>query len=480
MSDSISATSKAEQILDAEWKELTGGAEQRQEWFDLAAPREMSVVSYAMTFPDLVDDLPFLSSKHFLVPKMGKVWASIVGLRAEGQPITMAPITRASGLSPKELLALMQAGMAFGIMKSNVPVYAEEIVRSWHMLQVSSAASKAMGGAGSVDMREIANAVDRAREELSSLTDTRRPRNVGQSSLDLLTEIAQRVDGAPTGATTGLRDLDEIMGGLKPGTLNIIAGRPGMGKSVLAGSIARQTAAAGNGTFFLSMELSGEMQAARFMADQALTVGSAHISYEDISRGNLPRDKQRRVEAAAVDLERYPLVMSDKTNLLVSEIRAMTKDVAHDMERNGGKLSVLVLDYLKFIKASDRYAGQRVNEIGEITGALKGMAKEMGLAIILVCQLNRQNEQREDKRPQLSDLRESGDIEQDADVVMFVYRDEYYARRETDEQKRSTRLLQCRNVLEILVEKNRHGRTDTVKVWCDVSASAVRDLENRR
>lgn len=471
---------RSDEILDATWKEMTGGEGKREEWFDLAAPREMSVVSYVLSFPELLDSMPFLSSKHFLIPKLGKVWAAIADLRASGQPITMAPLTRAAGIPGRDLLMIMKAGADFGLMAANIPFYGEEIVRSWHTLQISSAASKAMGGAGGVDMQDIARAVDRAREDLSSLTDTRRPRNAGASALDLLTEISQRVDGAPTGATTGLRDLDGIMGGLKPGTLNIIAGRPGMGKSVLAGSIARQTAAAGNGTFFLSMELSGEMQSARFMADEATTTGSPIISYEDISRGNLPRDHQRRVEAAAGYLSTYPLVMSDKTNLLVSEIRAITKDVARDIEREGGKLCVLVLDYLKFIKASDRYSGQRVNEIGEITGALKGMAKEMGIAIILVCQLNRQNEQREDKRPQLSDLRESGDIEQDADVVMFVYRDEYYARRETDEQKRSSRLLQCQNVLEILVEKNRHGRTDTVKVWCNVAASAVRDLETRR
>ena len=172
--------------------------------------------------------------------------------------------------------------------------------------------------------------------------------------------------------------------------------------------------------------------------------------------------------------------MSDKTNITVSEIRGMVKDADRELKRMGNSVKVVVIDYLKFIRATDRYAGQRVNEVGEITGALKGMAKDMGLAVVLVCQLNRQNEQRDNKRPQLSDLRDSGDIEQDADVVMFVYRAEYYARQEADFAKREELLLQSRNILEILIEKNRHGRTDTVKTWCDVATSSVRDLEWKR
>lgn len=472
---------RSDEILDATWKEMTGGEGKREEWFDLAAPREMSVVSYVLSFPELLDSMPFLSSKHFLIPKLGKVWAAIADLRASGQPITMAPLTRAAGIPGRDLLMIMKAGSDFGLMAANIPFYGEEIVRSWHTLQVSSAASKAMGGANSIDMRQITEAVERAREDLSSLNDTKRPRLIGISASDILAMTDEKMTaGVHGGATTGLSDLDMMIGGLKSGGLYIIAGRPGMGKSVLAGSIARQSAKAGVGVFFGSLELADDMQTARFLADESCEIGQPPIPYEDILRGTINRQDRQRIGEAAEALSCYPLIMSDKTNITVSEIRGMVKDADRELKRMGNSVKVVVIDYLKFIRATDRYAGQRVNEVGEITGALKGMAKDMGLAVVLVCQLNRQNEQRDNKRPQLSDLRDSGDIEQDADVVMFVYRAEYYARQEADFAKREELLLQSRNILEILIEKNRHGRTDTVKTWCDVATSSVRDLEWKR
>lgn len=475
-------TDKVSEMFTAAWRELSKEATPRPDWFDAVAAREFALVAWGISTPQLFDEVPFLEGAHFAIVKLGRVWDMARGCASAGETPTISTMAAGAKVSSRDLLEWVMRGGDLGITRINARDYAEEIVKSYHASVIASTAKAAMANSGKANVSAITEAAENARAELSRLdVSGHGARSISAASFDLLgTTDARMASGDVGGARTGLSDLDDLMGGLKAGNLYIIAGRPGMGKSVLAGSIARQTAKAGNGVFFGSLELAADMQAARFLADEALDLPGGPIAYEDILRGTLRREQRERLEIAAGRTVDYPLIISDRTNVTVSEIRGMVKDAGRELRRLNATVNVVVLDYLKFIKATDRYAGQRVNEVGEITGSLKGMAKELGVAVVLVCQLNRQNEQREDKRPQLADLRESGDIEQDADAVLFVYRDEYYARRETDELKRIERLEKTRNVLEILVEKNRHGRTDTVRAWCDVSTSSVRDLEWRR
>lgn len=466
--------------MEATWRDMGDiPAQDMPEWFQAVAWRELTVLAAPFHHHGIMDDMSFLTDRHFIVPVYGKIWRAMRQCFDDNGEVTPSGVSRLSGVSPRDLLIIAHSAN-YGPLRLAIPFYAEEMVRSWHAMAVKSTASKAMTAAGDVDVRSIMDAAEAAREAVQRLHGAAScGRAAGVAATALLAAVAARTEaGGPPGATTGLADLDELIGGLKPGTVTVIAGRPGMGKSVLAGSIALQTARAGNGALFLSMELSEEMQTARFLADLCTFYGPP-VHYEDINRGTLRADERGRVIRAADEMAHYPLMLSDRTNQTVAEIRGVIKDAGRELRSTGAELRVVVLDYLKFIRASERYAGNRVNEIGEITGALKGAAKELGVAIVLVAQVNRQNEQREDKRPQLSDLRESGDIEQDADVVMFVYRDEYYARRETDEIKKQQRLAHCENRMEVLVEKNRHGRTDTVQVWCKVGASAVRNMSTR-
>lgn len=475
-------TPKHEPIFALAWSELSGDGKPRPDWFEAACIREFSLISWLNSAPGIVDEFSFLGGEHFYIQKLGRVWDAAKQALSENGAVTLPTCAKIAKVDVKDLLIWTQYGNAVATTRINARDYAEEIVRVFHAARVSEAARASLAAGSSSDISAITTAAEQARAEMARIGDwqsgVKTAGSVAEAMLALTDE--RMASGGFGGATTGIADLDQMIGGLKPSQLYIIAGRPGMGKSTIAGSIARQCAKAGNGVFFGSLELAEDMQMARFLADEAMDMGASGIAYEDILRATIRRDQRERLGEAAQRIAGYPLLISDKTNITVAEIRSMAKEAAAQFARSGRELKLVVLDYLKFIRATDRYAGQRVNEVGEITGALKAMAKEMGIAVILVCQLNRQNEQREDKRPQLSDLRESGDIEQDADVVMFVYRDEYYARRETDEAKRDERLTQCRNIMEILVEKNRNGRTDTVRAWCDVATQSVRDLAWQR
>lgn len=471
------------EMFSTAWRELNPTNDvKRPDWFDAVATREFSVVSWGISTPEIIDDFPYLEGRHFAIQKLGRVWDEIRRLAQSNENLTIGALATGAKVSVRDLLEWVMRGSDLGLSRFSATDYAEEILRSYYISTISDAAKSAMVAGSHDDIRALAEASEKARSDLAKITGTaKRPRMIGAIASDMYDLMTERMSsGQHGGATTGLHDLDEMIGGLKPGGLYIVAGRPGMGKSVLAGTIALQSAKAGTGVYFGSLELMEEMQTARFLSDEACEIGKPPIPYEDILRSTLSVRDQERIYAAKEAVRDYPLIMSDRTNITVSEIRGMVKDADRELKRAGSAVQVVVIDYLKFIKASDRYSGQRVNEVGEITAALKGMAKDMGIAVILVCQLNRQNEQREDKRPQLSDLRESGDIEQDADVVMFVYRDAYYAQFESDIPKRDERLLQSRNIMEIIIAKNRHGKTDTIKAWCDVSTSSVRDLEWKR
>lgn len=240
-------------------------------------------------------------------------------------------------------------------------------------------------------------------------------------------------DGGMSGISTGLVDMDKKLGGLHPSDLLILAGRPSMGKTSLVTNIAFNIAKAykkgikpdgtegaveGGVVGFYSLEMSSEQLAARILSE------AAEIPSEQIRRGDMTEEEFRRFLEAAKDLETCPLFIDDTPALPISSLAAR----ARRLKRQHG-LDVLMVDYLQLVRPASA-KDSRVNEVSEITQGLKAIAKELNIPVIALSQLSRQVESREDKRPMLSDLRESGSIEQDADVVMFVFREEYYKERE--------------------------------------------------
>ena len=286
---------------------------------------------------------------------------------------------------------------------------------------------------------------------------------------------AYQRDGGLAGISTGLIDLDKKLGGLHPSDLLILAGRPSMGKTSLATNIAFNIAKAykkgrlpdgsegavdGGVVGFFSLEMSSEQLAARVLSE------ASEVPSEQIRRGDMSEVEFRRFVEAAKALETCPLYIDDTPAIPISQLAAR----ARRLKRTHG-LDVLMVDYLQLVKGTGRGEMNRVQEVSEITQGLKAIAKELNIPVIALSQLSRQVENREDKRPQLSDLRESGSIEQDADVVMFVYRDEYYKEREKPGDDNLEAMAKWQETMErvhgkaeVVIGKQRHGPIGTVEL----------------
>lgn len=293
-----------------------------------------------------------------------------------------------------------------------------------------------------------------------------------KTAVDMANAAYQR-DGGLSGISTGFRDLDRRMGGLQPSDLIILAGRPGMGKSALATNIAFHIANAyepaqqADGSFkaanggvvgLFSLEMSSEQLATRIISEQT------EIPSSKIRRGEITESDFDKLVGCSQMLQKLPLYIDQTGGISIAQLTAR----ARRLKRQRG-LDVLVIDYVQLMTGSSKASAQnRVQEITEITTGLKALAKELNVPIIALSQLSRQVESREDKRPQLSDLRESGSIEQDADVVLFVYREEYYLRNKepkpgTDEYlKWEGEMNDARGKSEVIIAKQRHGPTGTV------------------
>lgn len=294
-------------------------------------------------------------------------------------------------------------------------------------------------------------------------------------------ETAFKRDSHIVGVTTGLRDVDKWLGGLHPSDLIIIAGRPSMGKTALATNIAFNAARAslkqtqGGGVVgFFSLEMSAEQLATRLLAQEA------GVSSDKIRRGEITQIHFPKFLDVGRELADLPLYIDDTPALSVSALRTR----ARRLKRKFG-LDLLVIDYLQLLQSSHaagKSSENRVQEISEITRNLKGLAKELDVPVIALSQLSRAVEQREDKRPQLSDLRESGSIEQDADVVVFVFREEYYeSRKEPSENTDKHRewqenMSRIYNTAEFIIAKQRHGPIGTLKLYFEGALTKFGDL----
>ena len=281
-------------------------------------------------------------------------------------------------------------------------------------------------------------------------------------------------DGGLAGVSTGLTDLDKQLGGLHPSDLLILAGRPSMGKTALATNIAfhvarnyawepqpdgsRKTVNGGVVAFF-SLEMSAEQLAMRLLADVS------GVSSDRLRKGEIDASEFGRVRDGAIEVQEAPLFIDATGGLSISKLTAR----ARRLKRQHG-LDLIVVDYLQLVTTDGSKGDNRVQEVSAITGGLKALAKELGVPVIALSQLSRQVENREDKRPQLSDLRESGSIEQDADVVMFVYREAYYLSRAEPREGTPEHMTwqedleKINNVAEVIIGKQRHGPIGTIKL----------------
>jgi replicative DNA helicase len=306
-----------------------------------------------------------------------------------------------------------------------------------------------------------------------------------------MANYAYQRDGGLSGISTGLKALDNKLGGLQPSDLLILAGRPSMGKSSLATNVAFNCAKArvrslqekahlppedpshdGAVVGLFSLEMSSEQLATRILSEQA------EVPSEKIRRGLIDESEFKSLVRASEEMSTLPLFIDDTGGLSVAQLAARARKLKRQQN-----LGLIIIDYLQLLTGSARRASEsRVQEVSEITTSLKALAKELNVPVVALSQLSRAVENREDKRPQLSDLRESGSIEQDADVVMFVYREEYYVERTkpaegTPEfQTWMTKMQACAGKAEVIVGKQRHGPVGTVDLQFDGRYTRFSDL----
>jgi len=289
---------------------------------------------------------------------------------------------------------------------------------------------------------------------------------------------AYKNDAGIVGVPTGLTDLDDRLGGLHKSDLLIIAGRPSMGKTALATNIAYNAAKKiqddnkKSTVAFFSLEMSSEQLSTRILAEQS------RIKSNDIRRGKISEDQFDKFIETSKDIAELPLYIDETPAITIAAL----SNRARRIKRLYG-LDLVVVDYIQLMRASNFKDG-RVQEISEITQGLKALAKELSVPVLALSQLSRAVEQRDDKKPQLSDLRESGSIEQDADVVMFVYRESYYIERKeprpatVEHAEWQAKMNEVSNLAEIIIGKQRHGPTGNVMLEFEAMFTKFKDIQN--
>ncbi|SDD98829.1 replicative DNA helicase [Ruegeria marina] len=445
---------------------------------------EQQLLGAILTNNDLYDRVAnIIGSEHFYDPVHARIWevaAARIAKNALASPVTLksfmaddAGLAELGGAT--YLVNLAGASIsAFAVRDYAQMIYDLAIRRELIRLGRDISDKAARVDVASEPKEQIVE----AEQKLYKLSEQGQTDSGFKSFLKAVTEAvnvtnqAYQRGGGMAGISTGLVDLDKQLGGLHPSDLIILAGRPSMGKTSLATNIAFNVAKAykrgtrhdgsegavdGGVVGFFSLEMSAEQLAGRVLAE------ASEISSHKIRQGDMTEAEFRRFVNAAKELEACPLFIDDTPALPISQLAAR----ARRLKRTHG-LDLLVIDYLQLCRGM---AENRVNEIAEISMGMKAIAKELNIPVIALSQLSRQVENRDDKRPQLSDLRESGSIEQDADVVMFVFREEYYKEREKPSDHELDKMEEWKAAMErlhgkaeVIVGKQRHGPIGTVEL----------------
>ncbi|UWR16849.1 replicative DNA helicase [Sulfitobacter sp. M368] len=445
---------------------------------------EQQLLGAILTNNDIYDRVAsIITAKHFYDPVHARIFdiaAARIAKNNLASPVTLkAFMEDDEGLrelgGPAYLARLAGAAIsAFAVRDYAQMIYDLAVRRDLIQLGRDISAKAAQVDVKSEPREQIVE----AEQQLYKLAEQGQTESGFQSFLKAVTDAvnvanaAYQREGGLAGLSTKLNDLDNKLGGLHKSDLLILAGRPSMGKTSLATNIAFNIAKAyrrgtrpdgtegavdGGVVGFFSLEMSAEQLAGRILAE------ASEISSHKIRQGDMDETEFRRFVNAAKELEACPLFIDDTAAIPIAQLSAR----ARRLKRTHG-LDLLIVDYLQLVRGT---AENRVQEIGEISMGLKAIAKELDIPVIALSQLSRQVESREDKRPQLSDLRESGSIEQDADVVMFVFREEYYVEREKPGEERldemaewQERMARLHAKAEVIIGKQRHGPIGTVEL----------------
>ena len=421
---------------------------------DLVA--EQSVLGAVFISPETMTSLADeLTPDDFYKPANKIVFKTMLSLLEKGEPIDAT--TMISALTNQGDISTI-GGITYVVelvnstpTSKNVEHYAKLVKEKATLRKVIADLSDSLSSAyqGDVSIGDIISKTEKSLLDISNQSSGNGFRNVADI-LDThmqIVETRSQTDGFVTGLSTGFVGLDKITTGLHEGNLIILAARPAMGKTALALNVAKYVATMERKpAVIFSLEMGAEELIERMLASEGM-VPAYHLK-----TGNLSTDEWKRLVQAQNNLYDAPIFVDDTAGIRISEIRSNARKLAQEM----GGLGVIIIDYLQLITGAKGENRQQI--VSEISRELKILAKDLKVPVIALSQLSRAVEQRQDKRPMLADLRESGSIEQDADIVAFLYREAYYLKEQADSQESN-------NVTELILEKNRHGSLGTVKLY---------------
>ena len=440
-----------------------------------------------------------LSDFHFYVPMLGRIFKAVLELANKDQianPLTLdhyfADDNSFKEIGGKNYLhSLCEGNLGTGIVKD----YAELILEFFNKRELIRIAQGIFLNSKKLDYEKSSSElIEETEAQLFALSENKKFESnkliAFSESIKLAMNsayLAHENKGRLSGISSGFLALDNLLGGLHKSDLVILAGRPSMGKTALATNIAYNAASnknEGKSVAFFSLEMSAEQLANRILAEQA------SISSDQIRRGKLNKEDFSKLSEVSKEISNNKLFIDDTPAINVSTLRTRARRLKRKLDTD---LGLIVVDYLQLMRGIKKYEN-RVQEISEITQGLKSVAKELDVPILALSQLSRAVEQREDKRPHLADLRESGTIEQDADVVMFIYRQEYYEERSEPKSsgtessvsfheryiKWQENLKNCKNIADIIVAKQRHGPIGSLQLHFNAKYTKFSNLTDEK
>jgi replicative DNA helicase len=471
---------------------------------------EAALLGALMIDNRLVEDVQLkLRSEHFFEPLHGRIYDTILRMidrNLVANPVTLRPMFEADEAmrelgGPAYLAGLTDSGAAIvGARDFASQIYDLALLRA--LVEVGrDMVEGALDTSEEIDPQNRIEAAEIALYKVAEQGDVSGGVQSFAQAAKLAVDMADKAlksGGHLSGVTTGLKDLNAKIGGLHNSDLVVLAGRPGMGKTALATNIAFNAAyqlaqdreagverSSGASVAFFSLEMSADQLATRILAEQS------GITSEQLRTGKIDNHDFRKLARAAADLETLPLYIDDTAGLTIASLRTR----ARRLKRQRG-IGMIVIDYLQLVTGTSRQSdSNRVQEVSEVTRGLKQLAKELQVPVLALSQLSRAVENREDKRPQLADLRESGTIEQDADMVLFIYREEYYVAmrepkrpRDTDDPSEDPKVRAEHDTwwqsemepvygrAELIVSKQRHGSTGKINLGFKREVTKFTDL----
>jgi replicative DNA helicase len=398
-----------------------------------------------------------LLPEHFFADAHRRIFEVMMELDASNDPIDLVSVMEKLKRGANSQGQEIGAGYLIELMESapvaqNAFYYATQIKKHAYLRRIVTMGQSVSARAATADGDVTEFLGDFEKEILSIFSEQDRQGGIMSASdiLDsTLEEIERRIEsnGAPTGVPSGFRDLDALTGGFQRSDLIILAARPAMGKTALALNFAASAAKEGHHTVVFSLEMPRNQLMMRLISAEG------RIDSSRLRKGDLGNDDLNRLKEAANKINVLPISIDDTGGISLVELRSRLR-----RHKKDAGLGLVIIDYLQLMGASSKRADSREREVAEMSGGLKALAKELNVPIIVLSQLNRSADTRTDHRPKTSDLRESGAIEQDADLIMFVYRDEYYNPNSEEAGK-----------AEVIIAKNRHGSLEDIKLACQLN-----------